>query len=369
MGKSSWKQRLQEASPPPPPENVQKMPLKKMLLTAFQIFAQKYLQLVVPFILFAAIMAVVKLFITPDLYWNFYNVDEFFRHLVYKQALDPTYALTAQESIIYNMATQYYWFTQILVGFLDAIPQYFGILTTVLIVERTYKKIAKGKKDRPFGALLSESFTRPFRGGKAASAIVVPLLLSLLVPLGLTFLLLPGFLVLIYMMFSLQVVNFESFSTVNVLRAGVDHARKQFLKILGIIFLGFICTYGWDVLRSFTLNALWPAPTTASYNPATRDLGVVFLYFLVQNVWMTLIYPLISSLYTMLYLQIKTEKPKPEAKPTLAEVTDEEVNNIIARRTQQMRYCPHCGRATPVHIKACIHCKRLIKRQEKSYSR
>ncbi len=364
-GKSSWKQRLREGSPPPPPETVQKMPIKDMLKRGFQIFAQKYLQLLVPFLIFATIMAAIKLFFVPDINWNFFNINEFLKHLTYKQTLDPTYELTSQEYQVWVMANQYYWFTQILLGFLDAIPQYLGILTTVLIVERTYNKIEEDKEGEPFGSLLSESFTRPFRGGRAGSAILVTVLMSLLVPLGLTFFLLPGFLVLIYMMFSLQAVNFEKFSAKNVLRAGVDHARKQFVKTLGVVFLGFLCTYGWELLRSVTLNIIWPPPETSSYDPASRDLFGIFLYFLVSNLWMTLIFPLVSSLYTMLYLQIKTEKPKREAKPVLSELseaTDEEIDKISARRTQQMRYCPHCGRATPVHLKACIHCKRLIKR-------
>ncbi len=333
-----------------------------MLRYALQIFAQKYVQLLVPFLIFAAIMAVVKIFIVPDIYWNINLLREFFLRVDAKLFIDPSYQYTAQELQIFTMANQYVTFIQILIGFLDAIPQYFGILTTVLIVERTYKKIVEEKKDRPFGALLAESFTRPFRGGRAASAILVTMLLSILVPLGLSFLLLPGFLVLVYMMFSLQVVNLEKFSAMNVLRAGVDHARKKFLKTLGILLLGFLCSFGWEMLRNVTLNILWPVPDYASYNPATRDLLMIFLYFLVQNIWMPLIYPLISSLYTMLYLQIKTEKLKPEAKPSLSEATDEEIDKIAARRTQQMRYCPHCGRATPIQLKACIHCKRLIKR-------
>lgn len=337
-----------------------------MLKFSFRIFAQKYLQLLVPFLIFASIMAVVKLLITPDIYWNFHNLDEFFQHLLQKQLIDPSYELSASEYEVYNLSYQYSWFSQTLLGFLDAIPQYFGILTTVLIVDQTYKKMVheKRKKNQSFGALLAESFTKPFRGGRATGAFLVVILMSLLVPLGLTLLILPGFIVLIYMMFSLQTINFETFSAMNVLRAGVDHARKKFMKILGIVFLGFLCTMGWDFVRASALGTLWPAPTTAAYDPATRDLFIIFLYFLVQNIWMTLIYPLISALYTMLYIQIKTEKPKPKsvAEVNLSEVTDEEIDKITARRTQQMRYCPHCGRATPVNLKACIHCKRLIKR-------
>ncbi len=332
-----------------------------MLKYAFQIFAQKYIQLLVPFLIFAVIMAVVKLFIIPDINWNFHLINEFWERVMYKRLLDPTYELTTQETQVYMTAYQLYWFTQILLGFLDAVPQYFGILTTVLIVERSYRTIIGERKKTPFGSLLAESFTNPFRGGKAGSAIIVVILMSLLVPLGLTFFLLPGFLVLIYMQFSLQVVSFQKFSAINILKAGVDHARKQFVKVLAIVFLGFLCTFGWDLLRGVTLDVLWSAPETSAYNPVTRDLLSIFLYLLVQNLWITLVLPLISCLYTMLYLQIRTEKPASTPKPSLPDVSDEEVDNLAARRTQQMRFCPNCGRATPVQLKACIHCKRLIR--------
>jgi hypothetical protein len=361
MAKSPWKQRQREAIPSSPPETPLKMPIKSMLKYAFQIFAQKYVQLLAPFLIFAVIMAVIKLFIIPDINWNFHLINDFWERVMYKRLLDPTYTLTAQESQVYLDAYQYYWFAQILLGFLDAVPQYLGILTTVLIVERSYKTIIGEGKKNPFGFLLAESFTSPFRGGKAGSAIFVAILLSFLVPLGLTFFLVPGFLVLIYLQFSLQVVSFQKFSTINILRAGFDHARKQFVKVLGVIFLGFLCTFGWEQLRSVTLNLLWPAPETSFYNPATRDFVGIFLYLLVQNIWIALVLPLVASLYTMLYLQIQTEKAITPSKPSLPDVSDEEVDNIAARRTQQMRYCPNCGRATPVHLKACIHCKRLIR--------
>ena len=362
MSNNSWKQRQRQAKQQPPPEKVPKFPFKSMLRYSFQIFAQKYLIILVPFLIFAAIMVVVKLIILPEVFWQFNNIYDFYYHILYKMLLDPSYVPTAAEYQVLAMANQYKTFYEILLAILDAIPQYFGILTTVIIIKRSYEQISQSKRIQPLGALLVESFTSPFRGGNAAGALISTLLISLLVPLGLAFLLVPGFMALIYMMFSLQVAALEKNSTVNVLRGGFNHVRKKLTKTLGIVLLGFIITYVWGLLRGITLDVLLVPPEPSAYNPATRDLVMIFFYFLGNNIWMALIYPLIACLYTMLYLQIKTEKPEILTKSDSPELSEAEDSNIRARRTQQVRYCPHCGRTIPVTLKVCNHCNQPVRR-------
>ncbi|OLS14285.1 MAG: hypothetical protein RBG13Loki_2087 [Promethearchaeota archaeon CR_4] len=363
MSKSTWKQRQREAKQQLPPVAMQKFSYTSMLKYSFQIFVQKYFIILIPFLIFTVIMATVKLFIVPDIIWNYYALNDAWMRINYKVFLDPTYVATSLDSQVYYMITQYYWFAQILIGFLDAIPQYFGILTTAVIIKRTYELKSQSKKSLPAGALLAESFTNPFRGGNAVSAIIPTILLSFLVPLGLLFLYIPGFLILVYLMFSLQTTALEKGSPKSVLVGGFNHVRKKVRKTIVIVLFVFLLSFLWNALRDVVLPLVLAPPNIAAYNPANRDLGAIYLDFLTNSLWITFIYPLVASLYTMLYLHIKAEKADTLTKPDMLENSEIafEDRNIRIRRTQQMRICPHCGRSIPVSLKVCNHCHREIR--------
>ncbi|HMF33079.1 MAG TPA: zinc ribbon domain-containing protein [Candidatus Lokiarchaeia archaeon] len=398
MGKAAWKQRQREGLPPSPVESRVEITYLQGLKYAVTIFAKKYFPLLLPFLLLSALMAILKLFILPDINWTIFQLNNFTQHLDYKQLLDPNYVLTPAEYNVVSMGNQLITYIDIFVAILDAIPQYFGILMTAGVIKQACDQIINPDKMK-LPVSLGNSIARPFRGGKAAIAIIAVLILSVLVPLGLSFLLVPGFLVLVFLIFILQVVALEDLSSLHVFRVAYRHTKDQKLKILLTVLLGFVVTYPWNYL----VGLIFPPLDWSVFNPANRPWEYILLYYLANQLMIALVLPFVSCLYTMLYLQIQhapgklptgevlTKIPVPEEPPLksrkaqkvrycpycsgiiklnarvcphcnekLPETPVTEVIPKRSRRTQQMRYCPHCARAIPASSRICPHCKKPL---------
>jgi DNA-directed RNA polymerase subunit RPC12/RpoP len=331
----------------------------------FKLFFRNYLFLVFIFLICALIVSVISMLSFSDLYWNIQqNIQAFYDEFGSDSTNWPDVAIQSATPLS-NTAT----FTSVGMTVVRFIPLTFGGLIV------PYYLVEKIRDKKPsIIAILKKTFSK----ARLKETIFTILLLTPLFAIGISFLYLPGIILIMLFGFSFFLIPGEIVGPVKIINNGYSYGRDFRMRTFALTTIGVaIFLFVGEMLPEVFL----PHYSTTNYfswlDPQTRNWGQLFLVEFVFIATQTIFQPLVYCFLAVQYVEIgikkdidwvhSDEKPNSEKGQKKAIINEkrkteshkETHNAKIMREKGKLTkfYCPECGsRLNPLKSQTEITC-------------
>jgi hypothetical protein len=311
-------------------------------------------------LLFSAIGAVFSMLLLTGALWNTHQFAIDNAAWLAQVQADPSFVLTDEQAQMYRLYSLTIFMNQVIRWmFTFFVP----ILTLMVSAGKIYSLLSHDP-DTP--QTWKASFKQPFNSlTRFATALLLILLLLLGITFGLIIFILPGILVMVFFFFSIHSLVIDEKEKMQVFRGGTFYARDNFLKILGLLLLGFFLPTGLCQLYAFKLldllipESLW----LVWLDPATRNLGGILLYFFCSYFFQNVLFFWFPVIYTVGFYEIQSRKIE-EINAREQQATNQQgdgIKTIYVGLHQKSYNCLKCGARMPLGAKKCSSCGELFK--------
>jgi hypothetical protein len=337
--------------------------LKDVFLDSLKLIKPTIIPALLFIIAFCAIGALCHLTLT-NYYWDIQVLTTEYSALQSQIDADPnlvltddmeylqfSYSMVVFISLIYNMVFQF-------------LPQT-GIL--MLMTGKIYNIYTH---DNSTPKTWAESIKAPFKTkNKAFTSILIFLLYIIFIPIGILMIYIPGILMMIFLYFSIHALILDDKKGMEALRGGVFYAKDNAARMLGIIFVTIFIPMLIAFLISDPLMTLLNLTTENQIiwlNPATRNYGMLFLYYFCGLLFQSFLYFWFPVVFVVAFTKIRDYKiDQREYQNTLELDTvkskSNKVKNIELNADQRKYHCLVCGQKLPVAAKKCSNCGQLYR--------
>lgn len=298
-----------------------------ILRDGFKLFTKNYSKIILPLALFSLVSIVLRVFLLADLEWL---------------VLDLRSRL---EELIESNSTNYYS------GYIQTFFRFFVTIYTLIILEGaislvfivigmcsvgTYLYKRYMKEDADFWIEFKKAFN---------VKILIPILLiGLGVPFGILFFILPAFIILGFYVFTVFTYNLDlEKGTISSARA---IEKGAFWRILGIFILNSLIIIILDSFINFIMGLFWSPKLSIWLNPTTRNYPMLLLYYIINDIIMIILSPLLVCLLTALFASQKFKKEHKEAyiEPSSMKKRSGLFCPYFGYHMNRLKnFCPSCG--------------------------
>lgn len=335
----------------------------------FKLFFRNYLFLVSIFLICALIVSVISMFAFSDLYWNIQqNIQVFYDEFGPDSTQWPDAAIQIALPLS-NTAT----FTSVAMTIVRFIPLTLGGLIV------PYYLVEKIRDKKPS---FRDAIKRIITKKRLKAFLFTFLLLTPLFAVGISFMYLPGIVLMMLFGFTFFLIPGDFEGPVKIINEGYSYGRDFRLRTFALTTIGAaIFLFAGEMLPEVFL----PHYTTTNYfswlDPQTRNWGQLFLVEFVFVTTQTIFQPLFYCFLAVQYVEIGIKKDidwihsdeKPNSKKGQKKaMIDEKGTTISHKETHYAKimrekgkptkfYCPECGsRLNPLKSQneiTCTKCK------------
>ncbi|MBD3198218.1 MAG: hypothetical protein GF317_24425 [Candidatus Lokiarchaeota archaeon] len=310
-----------------------------------RLFLSNYLKLIVPLFVLSFIPILLNVFLVTDLLYQSNIIAPQYEFIADKM-LEENYLPTDSEM---ELIFRYFILTfgALIIEFL--INNFFTILGISLVGFYLVKIYTNHQAD------LKEEITKGFNN----KLVFILLVLGFGLPLGLSFLLIPGIIIFIFYIFTIFTYNEPAFE--NSFKSAKIIAKGSYWRIIGMAFTSLLVTAIVNLPYQSIIDYIWRIDSgtyMAWLNPATRNFGMLILYQVIYGLISMLLSPLLVCLLTPLYVQSRIKKEALLQTSWKPYTTQSEKSEGF--KVKKGIYCPFCGFFISEISDACPNCGRSL---------
>lgn len=334
----------------------------------FSLFGETYLKIIPIFAILSILFLTISSLVMTDINWRLLELNAQMNQILDNLDIENASLEELQEALNFMIPIlALTLLTMIPELFFSNFPQF---LAFSIVGGYLYKKYLK--KDVDFGKETKKSFK--------IELLIIPLIYSILVPIGFLLLFIPGLLILIFYIFAPTMHTIESEKGLKSFKASRRFSKSNFWRILGVFIIYIIVTVIISWIYTSILDLLIPAADyNAAFHPDTRNYLMIILYTIIYSLTNILLAPLLTCLLITLLVFCKKQKYSkdlrmqyyqqrvPVSGPTPYELSRQPVPEpqieskvtvpgtqlfcpfcgFAMRRDSSYRFCPSCGEKIP----------------------
>lgn len=338
----------------------QYMSFKEVLKTAFSLIPRTIGPIILIIFCWSVISAIICMLSMPSALWSAYTFRQVNASWLDLKLLDANYELTAEQNALY----QNYSVASIAIRIIqDALGFLIPIGTMLLSASRLYNMVSHD----PIAAdSWRQSIKNPFDSSrKVLTAILLLIILIFFIPIGIMIAIIPGILLMVYELYAIYSFTIDEKEGFEVFRGGYFYAKENFGKICVLLLIGYYVPWGLSMLYNDALMGwLYPYELFLQWiDPATRNYGMLFLYYLTNYFAQYVLYFFFPVIYTVGFYDIQMRKitDQDHRKEQATVLTKDGIKTIEVKPGQQFYSCLVCGFKMPLGAKKCAQCGELYK--------
>lgn len=259
---------------------------------------------------------------------------------------------------------------------------FFTLLAVILLTTGKIYFLQTGESDAP--QTWNQSFLAPFRSRAHVFTVLIYLLIfPLFITIGLLLFLIPGIYIFIRGIFIIHAIVVDEHSGRMAFRGGKFYMKDNGWKLFLLAVLSLLIPLLIGTLVSNpVMNALGYSDEVyfTLIDPDTRNMAVVFLYYVVmhllENIWFIPVSALFGSAFFHIRRQkieiygnateFEIKKPSPRIQNEKSSEADKaQIRTVTVDPTKDYFYCPVCKQKLPLSARKCVKCGTLIQLRRK----
>ena len=307
----------------------------QVLSEGFSFFGKNWITLILPIAIFFILAIIVAQLLSLNLNWQSTLLEPQLNMILQK---DPS------EINSNDLNTMMSYLAVIFsIGLIDSMSRsIINVLALCLIGNFLYQKFL-GKEVK-----LGEEVKKAING----KMILVILLLGLGTSLGMVLLYIPSIIIIGFYSFSIFTYNNEELGY--SIKSARSISKGSFWKVFGTfiiynLIIGAINMFYQFIVGNFLIfNSSW-------LNPATLNIGMIILYYIIANLPEIMLAPLFICLLTSLYVHLKDKTTLAQQQYSFGISRNEPTYSVPVEDGKGI-YCPFCGKFMHQHFQYCPNC-------------
>jgi hypothetical protein len=200
---------------------------------------------------------------------------------------------------------------------------------------------------------------------RAASSILILLILMLGISIGIVLYFIPGILVMAFFFYCVYAITIDEKEGREIFRGGKFYLTGNGWKTIVLIFVAFFLPWGISLFYYMPLmNLIFPHGILSEWlDPTTRNYGMLLLYFFIDFIIQYILYIWFPVIYTVVFFDFQARKihEQQTRKNALTVQNEAKIKTIEVTIGQKDYACLICGAKMPLGQKKCPDCGEVFR--------
>ena len=336
------------------------------LLTIFKDSLKLLKKTILPILIFIFLLSLItaglNLLILTGVKRTVIEMSASYADIVEILASNPDYVLSDEMNKVYRNYPILFLITNIAQW---SMP-FFILISLLMISTGKIYSIYYEDDNAPSGWI--KSVTKSFNSGKRVMTSIFLLIIgSILISIGFLIFIIPGILILYYVIFSIHSLIIDEKEGKEIIRGGFFYVKGLFSKLIFILLISIFIPM---LIQNYSQGPLMDllGLTDENYllwiDSTTHNYGMLYIYTFMDLFIQNILFFFVPVIYAVSFVQIREGKLNNlNFKQGDGKKSEENSKNVITieiEKNQNHFKCPNCDKKLPVSAKKCFKCKQLF---------